>query len=341
MAQINHSDRLRRFFEQFDGALQELSNLENGSEYVNNIEPQPTSPHFQYPSEEPSYDNVFKFLLVGDSDVGKDELLQTLEAAPGDSESTQYRSLDVDYKSTSILLNGKSVKLRIWDTSGQGRFSTVFKTYSRGAHGIILVYDITSKWSFESIDHWRSEIDEHAPGVPKILIGNRVHLAFRRQVDKKHADAYAKKHRMDLFEVSALCDHNLQESLKDLSRQVLIRNGMYDIELPVPTLQDLCYRRIVQNVNAYEINNLPIPPVLKSYLRSFSSTLESNQSFEKQVEALKRKHKRPSIYRKISNMFKSPEREGKSRSKGIKTLRRIFSFNFFSKRHSSLPPNHF
>ncbi|XP_017462048.1 PREDICTED: ras-related protein Rab-40C-like, partial [Rhagoletis zephyria] len=309
MAQINHSDRLRRFFEQFDGALQELSNLENGSEYVNNIEPQPTSPHFQYPSEEPSYDNVFKFLLVGDSDVGKDELLQTLEpsydnvfkfllvgdsdvgkdellqtleAAPGDSESTQYRSLDVDYKSTSILLNGKSVKLRIWDTSGQGRFSTVFKTYSRGAHGIILVYDITSKWSFESIDHWRSEIDEHAPGVPKILIGNRVHLAFRRQVDKKHADAYAKKHRMDLFEVSALCDHNLQESLKDLSRQVLIRNGMYDIELPVPTLQDLCYRRIVQNVNAYEINNLPIPPVLKSYLRSFSSTLESNQSFEKQ-----------------------------------------------------------
>ena len=108
------------------------------------------------------------------------------------------------FKTTTILIDGKRVKLQLWDTSGQGkflissrtvivvlldlicscagRFCTIIRSYSRGAQGILLVYDITNKWSFEGMDRWVKEVEEHAPGIPKVLVGNRLHLAFNRQV---------------------------------------------------------------------------------------------------------------------------------------------------------------
>lgn len=64
------------------------------------------------------------------------------------------------YKTTTILLDGKRVKLLLWDTSGQGRFCTILRSYSRGAQGILLVYDITNKWSFDSIDRWLEEVEK-------------------------------------------------------------------------------------------------------------------------------------------------------------------------------------
>jgi GTPase SAR1 family protein len=64
------------------------------------------------------------------------------------------------YKTTTILLDGKRVKLQLWDTSGQGRFCTIIRSYSRGAQGILLVYDITNKWSFDGIDRWLKEVEE-------------------------------------------------------------------------------------------------------------------------------------------------------------------------------------
>ncbi|KAF6126771.1 RAB40C, member RAS oncogene family [Phyllostomus discolor] len=105
-----------------------------------------------------SYDYLLKFLLVGDSDVGKGEILESLQ--DGAAESPYAYSNGIDYKTTTILLDGRRVKLELWDTSGQGRFCTIFRSYSRGAQGILLVYDITNRWSFDGIDRWIKEIDE-------------------------------------------------------------------------------------------------------------------------------------------------------------------------------------
>uniref|UniRef100_A0AAQ4PHC5 small monomeric GTPase n=1 Tax=Gasterosteus aculeatus aculeatus TaxID=481459 RepID=A0AAQ4PHC5_GASAC len=171
-----------------------------------------------------SYDYLLKFLLVGDSDVGKGEILDSLQ--DGSVESPYAYSSGIDYKTTTILLDGRRVKLELWDTSGQGRFCTIFRSYSRGAQGILLVYDITNGWSFDGIDRWIREIDEHAPGVPRILVGNRLHLAFRRQVPTEQARAYAEKNSMTFFEVSPLCNFNVIESFTELSRIVLMRHGM-------------------------------------------------------------------------------------------------------------------
>jgi len=75
------------------------------------------------------------------------------------------------YKTTTILLDGKRVKLQLWDTSGQGRFCTIIRSYSRGAQGILLVYDITNKWSFDGIDRWLKEVEEVSDDSRFYLIG--------------------------------------------------------------------------------------------------------------------------------------------------------------------------
>ena len=105
-----------------------------------------------------SYDYLLKVLLVGDSDVGKQEILSGLE--DGTLDSPFCSSSGAAYKTTTILIDGKRVKLQLWDTSGQGRFCTIIRSYSRGAQGILLVYDITNKWSFEGIDRWLKEVDQ-------------------------------------------------------------------------------------------------------------------------------------------------------------------------------------
>ncbi|KAB1251814.1 Ras-related protein Rab-40C [Camelus dromedarius] len=250
-----------------------------------------------------SYDYLLKFLLVGDSDVGKGEILESLQDGAAESPYA-YSNValcflaGIDYKTTTILLDGRRVKLELWDTSGQGRFCTIFRSYSRGAQvhmrmvwcvlgirwplglttpefplqGILLVYDITNRWSFDGIDRWIKEIDEHAPGVPRILVGNRLHLAFKRQVPTEQARAYAEKNCMTFFEVSPLCNFNVIESFTELSRIVLMRHGMEKIWRPnrVFSLQDLCCRAIVSCTPVHLIDKLPLPVTIKSHLKSFS-----------------------------------------------------------------------
>ncbi|CAG9856492.1 unnamed protein product [Phyllotreta striolata] len=223
------------------------------------------------------YDYLLKFLLVGDSDVGKQEILSDLD--DGSSESPFCGHSGKSYKTTTILLDGKRVRLQLWDTSGQGRFCTIIRSYSRGAQGVLLVYDITNRWSFDGLDRWLKEVDEHAPGVPKVLVGNRLHLAFNRKVLQRDADAYASKHGMAFFEVSPLCNFNIHESFCELSRMALHRNGLERLwrSNKVLSLQELCCRAIVARTSVYSIEQLPLPVVVKSHLKSYALTSSSTQ----------------------------------------------------------------
>ncbi|KAL3272980.1 hypothetical protein HHI36_014437 [Cryptolaemus montrouzieri] len=223
------------------------------------------------------YDYLLKFLLVGDSDVGKQEILSELD--DGASESPFCGHSGRSYKTTTILLDGKRVKLQLWDTSGQGRFCTIIRSYSRGAQGVLLVYDITNRWSFDGLDRWLKEVDEHAPGVPKVLVGNRLHLAFKRKVGERDAQIYANKHSMAFFEVSPLCNFNIHESFCELSRMALQRNGMERLwrSNRVLSLQELCCRAIVARTTVYSIEQLPLPTCVKSHLKSYALTNISTQ----------------------------------------------------------------
>ncbi|VDK83553.1 unnamed protein product [Litomosoides sigmodontis] len=219
------------------------------------------------------HEYMLKFLLVGDSDVGKDEIADIL----GPSVSYTPDALFIPFavpKMTTILLEGKFVRLQLWNASGQGRFSTIIKSYSRGVQGILLVYDITNRWSFNGIRRWLAEIDEHAPGVPRILIGNRLHLEFNRAVPRRDAEYLARKWNMQYFEISTLAYFNVHESITELARLAISRNGMHWLwkSCQVASLQDLCCRVIVKNIsNVHAIDRLLIPAFLQLKVRSFAS----------------------------------------------------------------------
>ncbi len=222
-----------------------------------------------------SYDYLLKVLLVGDSDVGKQEILDGLESTPTSNAASSSASDYASCKQTIILIDGKRVKLQLWDTSGQGRFCTIIRSYSRGAQGILLVYDITSKWSFEGIGRWLKEVDQHAPGVPKVLVGNRLHLAFKRQVAQADAESYAERQGMGFFEVSPLVNFNVSESLVALARMALRRNGMERLwrNNKVTSLYELCALSVVANVDSvYAIDKLPLPDSVRKNLKSYALT---------------------------------------------------------------------
>ena len=153
------------------------------------------------------YDYLFKLLLIGDSGVGKSCLL--LRFADDTYTESYISTIGVDFKIRTIELDGKTIKLQIWDTAGQERFRTISSTYYRGAHGIIVVYDVTNHTSFDNVTRWLTEIDKYArEGVNKLLVGNKSDQALpedggHRQVSTNEGKAFAESRHIPFLETSA------------------------------------------------------------------------------------------------------------------------------------------
>ena len=103
------------------------------------------------------YDYLFKLLLIGDSGVGKSCLL--LRFADDTYTESYISTIGVDFKIRTIELDGKTIKLQIWDTAGQERFRTLTSSYYRGCHGIILVFDVNERSSFDNLKQWLDELE--------------------------------------------------------------------------------------------------------------------------------------------------------------------------------------
>eukprot|EP00817_Percolomonadidae_sp_ATCC50343_P006117 CAMPEP_0117424798 /NCGR_PEP_ID=MMETSP0758-20121206/5161_1 /TAXON_ID=63605 /ORGANISM="Percolomonas cosmopolitus, Strain AE-1 (ATCC 50343)" /LENGTH=170 /DNA_ID=CAMNT_0005208825 /DNA_START=164 /DNA_END=676 /DNA_ORIENTATION=- len=113
-------------------------------------------------------------------------------------------TIGVDFKLKNKVIDGKQTKIQIWDTAGQERFRTITASYYRGAHGIILVYDVTSEKSFDHVAEWYDEIREHAAEDVKILlVGNKIDKEQHRIIKTEQGKALADKYKMDFMETSA------------------------------------------------------------------------------------------------------------------------------------------
>ncbi|XP_063060350.1 ras-related protein ORAB-1 [Engraulis encrasicolus] len=177
----------------------------------------------------PEYDYLFKLLLIGDSGVGKSCLL--LRFADDTYTESYISTIGVDFKIRTIEMDGKTVKLQIWDTAGQERFRTITSSYYRGAHGIIIVYDVTDQESFNNVKQWLEEIDRYAcENVSKLLVGNKVDLANRKVVDFSTAKEFAASINIQILETSAKNASNVEKAFLTMASEIQKRVGTENVQ---------------------------------------------------------------------------------------------------------------
>lgn len=180
-------------------------------------------------------DFLFKLVLIGDSGVGKSCLL--LRFADDSFTDSYISTIGVDFRFRTITIAKKTVKLQIWgtfsaprlalltrliDTAGQERFRTITSAYYRGAHGIIMVYDVTSDESFEHVEEWLSEVNRHASeSTIKLLVGNKADLEERREVPTDRAQRFADNLGISFLETSAKNATNVETAFHTMAEELI------------------------------------------------------------------------------------------------------------------------
>jgi len=167
-------------------------------------------------SDNNSSDSVYKILLLGDSTVGKTCFL--MRYTDNTFQEIHMSTIGLDYRLKTMTLNsGKQVKVQIWDTAGQDRFRAITKNYYKGAHGIILIYDVTNQLTFENVTNWINQIKEEASDkVTIFLVGNKIDDEKNRKVNTEEGEKLAQDFKLKFYETSAKIGTNVEATFKSL-----------------------------------------------------------------------------------------------------------------------------
>eukprot|EP00743_Colponemidia_sp_Colp-15_P000747 GILK01000826.1.p1 GENE.GILK01000826.1~~GILK01000826.1.p1 ORF type:complete len:205 (+),score=29.79 GILK01000826.1:166-780(+) len=166
------------------------------------------------------YDYLFKLVLIGDSGVGKSCLL--LRFADDAFTESYISTIGVDFRFRTIPIEKKTIKLQIWDTAGQERFRTITSAYYRGADGIIMVYDVTNKESFDHVEEWLSEVNRYASeNTSKLLVGNKCDMATEKAVDTDTAKRFADNLGIPFLETSAKNATNVDLAFLTMAKELM------------------------------------------------------------------------------------------------------------------------
>lgn len=166
-------------------------------------------------SREDEYDYLFKVVLIGDSGVGKSNLLSRFTRNEFNLESKS--TIGVEFATRSIVVDGKRIKAQIWDTAGQERYRAITSAYYRGAVGALLVYDIAKHLTYENVERWLKELRDHADdNIVIMLVGNKSDLRHLRAVPTDEAKAFSEKNGLSFIETSALDSTNVEASFQHI-----------------------------------------------------------------------------------------------------------------------------
>ncbi|KAM9375973.1 ras-related protein Rab-8-like [Pholidichthys leucotaenia] len=172
-----------------------------------------------------------KLVMIGDDSVGKSSLMKrfTEDWFRHDIPAT----IGANFQIKPVKLDGKEFRLEIWDTMGIERFKSVIPLYYRGAKGIMLVYDITNRYSFENIRGWMEHVETHAPsGVDKVIVGNKCDLDSQREVSKEEGQERAMYYGVKFLETSAKASVNVDEAFFTFTTNISPLSGKMDENKP-------------------------------------------------------------------------------------------------------------
>ena len=169
--------------------------------------------------EEKNYEMMFKVVLVGDSFVGKTNMMS--KYLKNEFKSDSKATVGVEFGSKEFNIEGHSINAQIWDTAGQERYKAITSAYYKGAKGAFVVYDITRKDSFASIDKWISDLTSVADKkLTIVVIGNKCDLEDQRQVTKEEGEEKANQLQVAFLETSALSGANLDKAFEMMINEV-------------------------------------------------------------------------------------------------------------------------
>ncbi|MEW5302028.1 MAG: hypothetical protein WDW38_008657 [Sanguina aurantia] len=165
------------------------------------------------------YDYLFKVVLIGDSGVGKSNLLSRFTRNEFSLESKS--TIGVEFATRSIQVDNKTIKAQIWDTAGQERYRAITSAYYRGAVGALLVYDITKSATFENVERWLKELRDHADSnIVIMLVGNKSDLKHLRDVNTDVAHGFCEREGLSFIETSALESTNVEKAFQQILTEI-------------------------------------------------------------------------------------------------------------------------
>lgn len=177
---------------------------------------------------EDEYDYLFKVVLIGDSGVGKSNLLSRFTKNEFNLESKT--TIGVEFATKTIECGDKIIKAQIWDTAGQERYRAITSAYYRGAVAALLVYDITKLHTFENVEKWLQELKDYADdNIVVMLVGNKTDLKHLRAVKEEEAKSFSEEHELAFIETSALDSSNVVEAFEQII-QIYHNLGSHQLE---------------------------------------------------------------------------------------------------------------
>lgn len=176
------------------------------------------------------YKYLFKYIIVGDTAVGKSCLL--LQFTDKRFTPVHDLTIGVEFGSRTVTINTSPVKLQIWDTAGQEKFRSITRSYYRGAAGALLVYDITRRETFEHLTSWLEDCRKYSSSdITIMLIGNKSDLESSRQVSAAEAAAFAQTHGLVFLETSAKTAHNVEQAFINSAKTIYEKVEKGSVEL--------------------------------------------------------------------------------------------------------------
>ena len=171
------------------------------------------------PGDYTKEDYKIKIIVVGDSGVGKTNLINRFASDKFDTNSKSTIGVEFVYK--TLKINKEIIKVEVWDTAGQERYRSITSSYYKGANGAIIVYDITDEDSFKNVESWMNEvIKKGKQNMQFLLVGNKKDLINDRVVSEQKGIDKAKELNMNLFEASALEKNNVNEAFNFLIKEI-------------------------------------------------------------------------------------------------------------------------